>query len=152
MKIIAIDPGTKDSGGMATLIGNTLFLDRIPYKDDELDYGMITAIFDSFEPDIAIIEKPFTMPGGRTNGLQTQFTTYGELKAICKLHCKKVILVTPSQWKAKLKLLKTEKQQSIDMAMKLFPGKDFKRTSRCKGPDHNLAEAALMAYYATLVS
>jgi hypothetical protein len=150
MKIIAIDPGTKDSGGMATLIGDALFLDRIPYDGDELNYEMITSIFDSFEPDIAIIEKPFVMSGNRNRGITTQLTTYGELLAICKLHCREVKIVAPSTWKAKLKL-KSDKEQSVKMAMDLFPSHSFKRTARCKGPDHNLAEAALLAYYVTLL-
>ena len=87
------------------------------------------------------------MSGNRNRGLTTQLTTYGELKAICKLYCKEVRIVAPSTWKAKLKL-KADKQQSLDMALKLFPTHSFKRSTRCKGPDHNLAEAALLAYYA----
>ena len=149
MRILAIDPGTAISGAMAALAGKTLFLDRIPYIKNELDYDQIVAIFDNFEPELIIIEKPFIMSGNRNKGLTTQLTTYGELQAICKLYCKEVIIVAPNTWKAKLKL-KADKQESINMALKLFPSHDFKRTGRCKGPDHNLAEAALLAHYATL--
>ena len=54
---------------------------------------------------------------------------------------------TPSS-KAPALRKKILKQRAIARCQALLPGYDLKATARCKGPDHNKAEACLLAVYA----
>jgi len=56
-------------------------------------------------------------------------------------------LVRPQKWKKEFSCT-SDKNTAIDVAKRLFPGVDLKRTPRCQKDDDGHAEALLMAEYA----
>lgn len=56
-------------------------------------------------------------------------------------------LVRPQKWKKEFSCT-ADKNTSIAVAKRLFPGVDLKRTDRCKKDDDGRAEALLLAEYA----
>ncbi len=70
-----------------------------------------------------------------------------------------MLLIQPKAWQKKLwegvrPIVKNgkidTKAMSLSAASKLFPKETFLRTVRCKKPDDNFVDAALIAYYACL--
>lgn len=56
-------------------------------------------------------------------------------------------LVLPRTWKKEFGLT-SDKQRSIDVCKRLFPGVSLRRTDRCRKDHDGMAEALLMAEYA----
>jgi hypothetical protein len=56
-------------------------------------------------------------------------------------------LVPPQKWKKEFSVT-ADKNTSIEVAKRLFPNSDFRRTERCKSPHDGKCEALLMAEYA----
>ena len=56
-------------------------------------------------------------------------------------------LVRPQKWKKEFSIT-ADKNTSIEVCKRLFPGVDLKRTERCRKDDDGIAEALLMAEYA----
>lgn len=56
-------------------------------------------------------------------------------------------IVPPRKWKGEFGL-NSDKQRSIDVCKRLFPGVSLRRTDRCKTDHDGMAEALLMAEYA----
>ena len=56
---------------------------------------------------------------------------------------------TPTVWKREFGLLNTEKRESIAVAKKLLPGVSFLPTERSRVESDGMADAALLAIYAS---
>jgi crossover junction endodeoxyribonuclease RuvC len=57
-------------------------------------------------------------------------------------------LVPPGTWKREHGLLHTQKQDSVAVAKRLFPGVSLLPTERCRKESDGMAEALLIAEYA----
>ena len=67
---------------------------------------------------------------------------YGAIKALLRLLCHdRIITVYPRTWKAAFEIT-SDKQTALEVARKLFPELDLRHKKQ-----HNIAEAALLAYY-----
>ena len=56
-------------------------------------------------------------------------------------------LVRPQKWKKEFSCT-SDKNTSIEVAKRLFPGVDLRRTPKCQKPHDGICEALLMAEYA----
>ncbi|GMT42971.1 MAG: hypothetical protein IEMM0002_1382 [bacterium] len=59
-------------------------------------------------------------------------------------------IISPRKWQGKVYNGLNggnPKEKSVIAAQRLFPDVDFRRSPRCKIPDHNKCDAALIAYY-----
>lgn len=142
--IIGIDPGKQ--GAIAEYIENSMFLSVLPYtKDDKLDVHAIYKLINK-RPSLIVIEKPFMPFADKNRGVTRQFTDYGQLLALCRLCCDNVVATQAVTWKKHFNL-GSDKANALKKAKELFPKQTFLRTERSRVPDHNMAEAALMAHY-----
>jgi len=144
MIIAGVDIGKR--GGIARIVDGQVFVDPLPFdSDNALDVNVYADLLRSV--DLIYIEEPF-IPGGMANkGTKVAITDYGQLLGIAKLTCPKVVTVTARQWKHYFKLSK-DKQESIDMAKKMYPNVNLLRTKRSKKECDGMAEAILIARYA----
>lgn len=95
-------------------------------------------------PDLILIEQVAARPGQGVSSMFNFGTVAGFVKAIaCSTKCR-FQYVTPSVWKSKLGLLKSDKNASREIARQLMPSL-VPELTRVK--DDGVAEAALLAYY-----
>lgn len=96
------------------------------------------------EPDLIVIEDVHARPGQGVTSMFSFGKTLGFIHALAVCSKCTVQSVTPSVWKGKLGLLKSDKNASREMARRLLPSIDS-HVARVK--DDGVAEAALLAYY-----
>lgn len=58
------------------------------------------------------------------------------------------MIIPPASWKRILVGTNKSKGASIEVAQRMFPKISLKPTERCRNPDHNMAEALLLAEFA----
>jgi hypothetical protein len=114
----------------------------LPYgkKDGELDCSVFVRSLDGV--DIVYVEKPI---GKNTSGMSVRYQDFGELRGLIRLHSR-YIGIAPVTWKRHYGL-SSDKQASIDLAKKLYPGVNLLKTQRSRVEDDNMAEALLLAHY-----
>lgn len=96
------------------------------------------------QPDLIVLESVAARPGQGVTSMFNFGQSLGFAKAIaCSANCR-VEHVTPSVWKGKLGLLKSDKNASREMARQLMPplAPELKRVK-----DDGVADAALLAHY-----
>lgn len=92
---------------------------------------------------LGVFEKVHSMP---KQGVASTFTfgfNAGIAYAMLKNFCPNVIFAAPGSWKSAMGLSHV-KQESIDLARKLFPGSEYFKTKKCDGR----AEAILLCKFA----
>lgn len=145
MIVAGIDPGKK---GFICILreGNPEF-HPLPYtlKDNELDCSVFVRLLEGI--DLVYCEKPIHQVN---QGMMTRLQDFGEIRGLVRLHTEFVGLM-PRTWK-KHYSLSSDKQASIDLAKKLYPGVNLLRTSRSRVESDDMAEALLLAHYASLSS
>lgn len=152
MIVAGIDPGK--TGAMAILFddGTVTFHDvpRIKLKGkDKPAWGLWarewSVALDLATPDMVVIENVAARPGQGVTSMFTFGRTLGFVHGLvrattsCPLH-----EVSPSQWKAKLGLLNSDKGASRETCANLYPT-TAANLSRVK--DDGRAEAALLAHF-----
>lgn len=141
-KTVAIDIGVK--GGLSMNINGDIFTKPLPYDDGELVISTLCTYLNN--ADVVAIEQPY-IPGGMANkGTQKAITDYGQILGIAKMHSDHVYSVHPRKWKSHMGLSK-DKQESIDMAEKLYPGINLLRTERSRKKCDGMAESLLILHY-----
>jgi hypothetical protein len=106
-----------------------------------------TALGRDLDP-VAIIEHVAAAPGQGVSSAFTFGRTYGVLFTLLQVSGLPVAEVTPRQWKRQLFLGGQDKAASMAMARQLFPI-NTERGEFDRKKDHNRAEAALLAYWAS---
>lgn len=152
MIVLGIDPGL--SGGLAIVAGERGSLPRLLDVSDIPTHGenakrrvdaiAVMEFIRKNMPNFGVIERAQAMPDqGSSSGF-----IYG--RAVGALETCMEGLLIPNQiiestaWKKANGLIKADKEQSRQRAIKLFPGNhDFFARKK----DHNRAEAALIAWY-----
>lgn len=85
---------------------------------------------------------------GQAAGASFNFgENYGFIQGLLTAYSIPYELVTPQKWKKEFQIT-GDKNSSIAVCKRLFPGVSLRRTDRCRKDDDNMAEALLMAEYA----
>ena len=152
--IVGIDPGLK--GGLSILLltdNGSLVPDAakpIPYGLDEYlrELNEVIAISSCNNGVIVAIEQVHSMP---KQGVASTFKfgeQFGILKGLCMGLGVKFITIAPQEWKRGMGLLHQDKDASIALAKKLFPGANLRPSARCRKDSDGMAESLLIAEYA----
>ena len=90
-------------------------------------------IFDPATGAVRMAKVPTTLPN-QSGGVLDAFRIPYEL-------------ARPQKWKKEFSCT-SDKNTSIEVAQRMFPNADLRRTPKCKGPHDGICEALLMAEYA----
>ncbi len=140
MTYVGIDPGAK--GAFAMLDTGTV--DVLP-----LDMEEFTAAMRRLDPKQTrvVLEHVSAMPGQGVVSMFSFGTGWGRIMGVLDALRIPYELVRPQKWKKAFSVT-GDKNSSIAVAKRLFPGIDLHRTERSRKDDDGLAEALLMAEYA----
>lgn len=146
MTFIGIDPG--QSGAIAVIAADGAVSISSYDKSLYID-ALIAAMLD--DKVLCILEHISSMP---KQGVASTFKfgeNFGWLQGVLDTIGMPYELVRPQRWK-KMFSCTSDKNTSIAVARRLFPGVSLKRTPRCSKDDDGMAEALLMAEYARRIS
>lgn len=140
MWFYGIDPGKK---GAMSIIYEDGSVRSIPFDRDayveELAEG---ALHDSF----CILERVGAMPGQGVVSMFSFGENFGWIQGVLEANGIPYELVTPQRWKKAFGVTR-DKNTSIEVAKRLFPGHDFRRTERSRVDDDGCCESALLAEF-----
>ena len=94
-----------------------------------------------------IVEHVGAMPGQGVTSCFSFGQNFGFILGLLTAYCIPYELVRPQRWKKEFGCT-SDKNTSIEVAQRMFPGVDLRRTEKCKKPHDGIAEALLMASYA----
>ena len=140
MIYIGIDPGK--GGALAIIDGNMMNL--IPFS--ETDYINAIKVVPS-ELAVACVEHVSAMPGQGVTSMFNFGQNFGYIKGLLEAFQIPYELVRPQKWKKEFGIT-GDKNSSVEVCKRLFPGVSLRRTERCRKDDDGMAEALLMAEYA----
>ena len=147
---IGIDPGL--TGAVAQWDGEYLTLLEIPTfkskgRGREVDWTELVMSWEQkITPSAAFLEQVSTRPGeGRSSAFKFG-SIYGGLRGILAAKHLPTTLVTPRTWK-KWHGIGADKEESMDLAITLFPQYEDRFYGPRGGMKDGVAEAALIAYY-----
>lgn len=95
----------------------------------------------------AVIEHVGAMPGQGVTSCFSFGESFGWLQGVLDAMLIPYELVRPQKWKKEFSCT-SDKNTSIAVAQRLFPGVDLRRTPLCRKPHDGKAEALLIAEYA----
>lgn len=145
MIYIGIDPGK--NGAMAIIDGDAIRL--VPFSDGEY-IRQLFILHHNREEAFCALERVGAMPGQGVTSMFNFGRNYGFIQGLLSAHCIPYELVTPQKWKKALGVT-GDKNSSIAVCKRLFPGVSLKRTERCAKEHDGMAEALLLAEYARRV-
>lgn len=146
------------SGGLCVISGSliiakTVMLVKKSRKGREVDvvaaWNWIedTVQFHNLDKLHAVVEEP----GGAKSykAAVSMAASFHALRAMFEINHVKFTRITPQKWQKPLLKAKAgdTKPAALKLAQKLWPDESWLRTPRCIVPDHNLVDAALIAYY-----
>ena len=139
---LGFDPGR--DGSMA-IIGPHLLPSAIAF--DKADYiRTLEELMPQFRM-FAVVEHVGAMPGQGVTSCFSFGESFGWLQGVLDAMKIPYELVRPQKWKKEFSCT-SDKNTSIAVAQRLFPGVDLRRTPLCRKPHDGKAEALLMAEYA----
>jgi len=142
---LGFDPG-KD-GAMA-IIGPHLLPSAVAF--DKVDYiRTLEELMPQFRM-FAAVEHVGAMPGQGVTSCFSFGESFGWLQGVLDAMKIPYELVRPQKWKKEFSCT-SDKNTSIAVAKRLFPGVDLRRTPLCRKPHDGKAEALLIAEYARRV-
>lgn len=145
MTFIGIDPGK--NGALAAIDETSegvFVLHVIPF--DEALYNCALLGVDEKNTRCAL-EKVGAMPKQGVSSTWSFAENYGFIRGLLRAHFIPHELIPPQKWKKAFGAT-ADKSTSIDVARRLFPEVDLKRTSNSRKDDDGMAEALLLAEYA----
>lgn len=95
---------------------------------------------------LCVVEHVNAMPGQGVTSCFSFGQNFGFILGMLTAHCIPYELVRPLKWKKEFSCT-SDKNTSIAVAKRLFPGVDLRRTERCTKDHDGKAEALLMAEY-----
>ena len=95
----------------------------------------------------AVVEHVNAMPGQGVTSCFSFGQNFGFILGLLTAFRIPYELVRPQKWKREFGCT-SDKNTSIEVAQRLFPGVDLRRTPKCQKPHDGIAEALLMASYA----
>ena len=142
MIYFGIDPGKDGAFAIIDEEKNILCLE--PFSEE--GYIDILNQFD-MSKSIGVLEHVHAMPGNGGTSMFNFGMNFGFIQGVLKSFEVPFELVTPQKWKKEYSVT-SDKNTSISVAKRLFPGVDLRKTERCKTDHDGKAEALLMAEYA----
>lgn len=142
MIYIGVDPGKK--GGYAITDGQIVSV--YPWDDQKFVDDMATVM--NTGKCIAAVEKVGAMPGQGTVSMFSFGQSYGFILGVLTAFGIGYQLIPPRKWKAEFGLLNTQKQASVDVAKRLFPGVSLLPSDRCRKDSDGMADALCLCEYA----
>lgn len=94
-----------------------------------------------------VVEHVNAMPGQGVTSCFSFGRNFGFILGLLTAFRIPYELVRPQRWKREFSCT-SDKNTSIEVAQRMFPGVDLRRTPQCRGPHDGIAEALLMAEYA----
>lgn len=114
-----------------------------PVAEQELRAMMRVDAVDAF----VVVEHVNAMPGQGVTSCFSFGQNFGFILGLLTAFRIPYELVRPQKWKREFSCT-SDKNTSIEVAQRLFPGVDLRRTPQCKKPHDGICEALLMAEYA----
>jgi hypothetical protein len=157
MRILGCDPGLTGALALYDTADKSLVIEDIPTasvtlasgkKRNEMNDAAVASVVRQLAPDIAALELVHAMP---KQGIVSTFRfgeTFGVLRGVLAACGIPLDLVRPQEWQLRVQYGRGD-DAGIRRASQLFP-KYANYFARKK--DHNRADAALIAYYQSLVS
>lgn len=146
MFYMGIDPGK--NGGIAVIAvrsdGNIDCCTICPYSESYLIGA--ASVLDG-EPCMVVLEKVGARPGQGVTSMFNFGQNYGYIRGVLEANRIPYELVPPQKWKKEFSIT-ADKNKSIEVAKRLFPMVNLKRTEKCTKDHDGMAEALLMAEYA----
>ena len=143
MVYIGIDPGKK---GGYTIIDNGA-IDVFAWSGQGFVDNMADTVMNC-EKCVAAVEKVGAMPGQGVTSMFSFGQSYGFILGVLTALGIGYQLVPPRKWKAEFGLLNTQKQASVDVAKRLFPGVSLLPSDRCRKESDGMSDSLLLAEYA----
>ena len=142
MTYIGIDPGQK--GAWAMLDGEKVTVR--PWNEEEFVETM-QMLGQYGGPCRAALEHVSAMPGQGVTSMFTFGTGFGFLQGVLRACSIPYELVKPQKWKKAFSVT-ADKNTSIEVCKRLFPGVSLLPTERSRRDSDGMAEALLLAEYA----
>ena len=142
MIYIGIDPGK--TGALAVIFGGMDETVLVPFGEQEYinTFRNLTG-----QKVKACLEHVTAMPKQGVTSMFNFGQNFGYIKGLLEAFSIPYELVRPQKWKREFSIT-GDKNSSIEVCKRLFPGVSLLRTDRCRKDDNNMAEALLMAEYA----
>ena len=142
MYFIGIDPGK--SGALAVIDDEGYVWNTNTF--DENDYVAVLNDMSSAVNVKVVLEHVGAMPGQGSVSMFNFGANFGFIKGLLAANNLPYELVRPQKWKRMFSCT-SDKNTSVEVAHRLFPNVDLRRTTRCSKPHDGIAEALLMAEY-----
>ena len=148
--ICGIDPGA--NGGIAFLDkGKVVDLFIMPVSDGELDLSKLRKILSDPRPKHVYLEHVHAIYGCGAGSTFKFGRIFGKTEATVGVLGIPYTLVYPKKWQSLchggLDRKMSAKERSLIAASNIFPGTDFRKSTRARKPHDGLVDAALIAYY-----
>ena len=140
MIYIGIDPGK--SGALA-VISDDGAVSVVPFDTDTY----VATLRYVPGQTRAVLEHVTAMPKQGVTSMFHFGENFGYIKGLLEANGIPYELVRPQKWKKEFGIT-GDKNSSIAVCKRLFPGVSLRRTERCRKDDDGMAEALLMAEYA----
>lgn len=147
MIYIGIDPGQK--GALAIIhqaTGHTEKIHLYPFSEPGYIEALASVLITQ-EPAMCCLEHVSAMPGQGVTSMFNFGRNFGWIQAVLQVNQIPYELVRPQKWKKEFSIT-SDKNSSIAVCQRIFPGVSLMRTDKCRKPDDGMAEALLMAEYA----
>ena len=139
MTYIGIDPGAK--GGLAVIRDGGITV--VPYEKSRYIEILSRVPLDS----VCCLEHVHAMPGQGVTSMFNFGQNFGWVQGVLEAMGVSYELVQPQKWKKEFSIT-GDKNSSIMVCKRLFPGVSLLPTERCRKDNDGMAEALLMAEYA----
>lgn len=142
MIYIGIDPGAK--GALAVILENG----AVEIADFDRDrYRNLLEYWSNLSKIHCCLERVGAMPGQGVTSMFHFGENFGYIQGLLEAFWIPYELVTPQKWRKEFQIT-GDKNSSIAVCKRLFPGVDLRRTPKCRKDHDGMAEALLMAEYA----
>lgn len=138
MTYIGIDPGKK--GAMAIIREDGVLL--VPFDTNAYNRELLRV-----DNALCALERVGAMPGQGVTSMFSFGENYGFIQGLLTANAIPYELVTPQRWKKAFEVT-GDKNTSIAVAKRLFPGVSLRRTVQSRKDDDGMAEALLLAEFA----
>lgn len=139
MTYIGIDPGKK--GAMAIIRGPGDYT-LVPFDVETYNRELLRV-----DNALCALERVGAMPGQGVTSMFSFGENYGFIQGLLTANAIPYELVTPQRWKKAFEVT-GDKNTSVAVAKRLFPGVSLRRTVQSRKDDDGMAEALLLAEYA----
>lgn len=146
MLYAGIDAG---KNGALAIISDGFILDMVVFDEQQYVNRLkeLSNKSEAYGGCICCLEEVHAMPGQGVTSMFSFGQNFGFIQGLLKAYGIPYELVRPQKWK-KFFGITADKNTSIAVAERLFPGTDFRKSERARKPHDGMCEALLLAEYA----